>query len=97
MVATFPVESVASTCTSTHAHVEFRPGAATVGGILGDNARDGEAVKFTLDLAPSTVVEQNWFAGDPRATYGRLCAVDANLTHRDPARLANVLNALVLG
>jgi len=93
----FPVESVTAMCTRTQAHVDIRPGAAEVDGVLGASVKDGEPVTFNLDLAPSTVVERSWDAGDPRETYGRLCAVAANVAHRDPADLATVLNALVLG
>jgi hypothetical protein len=96
-VTTFAVASVTATCSAVGANVEIRPGAGTVKGLLGDTPKDAEPVVFGLDLAPSTVVERSWVPGDPRATYGRLCAVTANVAHRDAASLATVLNALVLG
>ena len=88
----FPIDATAS-CGQTSATVQFRPGAGTVGGIPVDKSG---AVKFTLDLAPSTVIELTWAASDPKELRGRICAIAANLGHRSAADTADVLNQLVL-
>lgn len=96
-VATFAVVSLTTACTPTDAVVEVRPGAALVGGFLGDDAKTGEPVKLTLDLTNGTVLDKTWAPSDPMPVKARLCAVDAVAAHRPDASLASLLNRLVLG
>ncbi len=94
---TFPVLSTTASCDPNGATVQFVPGATTVGGVLGDDTKDGEAVKFTLDLSRATILERTWSPGDPRAVHARLCALDRILDHREPADLLPLLDNLLLG
>jgi hypothetical protein len=92
-VYTFPVVSLVTECVAESAVVEIRPGAATVGGVLGDKS---DNVKFVLDLYPSTVIDRIWMEGDPESERGRLCALDRMLDRHPAADLATELNQLVL-
>lgn len=95
-VQSFPVTSVTTACTRTDAVVEVRPGAALVGAVLGEDTKDGEAVKMTLDLG-GTVLDRVWSPDEPASVKARLCAVDRIAAHRPDADLARALDALVLG
>jgi hypothetical protein len=92
----YPIVSVVATCDPAHAVAQFRPGTATVGGFLGADEKTGEAVRFPLNLAPSTVVERMWSPGDPASLRAQVCAVARLLPHAPPQALANVLNSLVI-
>jgi hypothetical protein len=91
----FPV-SLTTFCSGDDVGYEVRPGAALVGAVLGDSAKDGVAVKMTLDLAPTTVVDRRWSADEPPSVRARLCALDTIAAHRPAAELARVLNNLAL-
>ena len=95
-VQAFPVTSVTTACNRTNAVVEVRPGAATVGAVLGSDTKDGEPIKMPLDLG-GTVLDRVWSPDEPASVKARLCAVDRIAAHVPDARLAQALNALVLG
>ncbi len=90
----FSVESLTTECTRDNAGIEIRPGSGTVGGFVGDSK---DAVKFTLDLTPSTVIDLTWRPGDPGALRGGLCALHNVVPHRDAAGVATALNTLLIG
>ena len=92
-VYTFAVVDVRAECRDDFAGLDLRPGAGRVGGVLGEK---GDAVKMTVDLYPSTVVERDWRPGDAMSVRGRLCALARMVAQRDPAELAGILNQLVL-
>jgi hypothetical protein len=93
---TFPV-TVTTFCDGDDVGYEVRPGAATVGAVLGASEKDGTAVKLGLDLAPSTVVDRRWSSDESRSVRARLCALDTIAAHRPASALAQALNALALG
>ena len=95
-VFTFPVTEIWADCAPDSTGLRFRPGTALVGGYLGADEKTGEAVKFDLALARSTLVELDWTLGDPVSLRGHVCAVAAMLRRRPPADLARVLNTLLL-
>jgi hypothetical protein len=92
----FPVVSVAGSCDATHAVVQVRPGAAVVGGFLGEDAKTGAAVRFPVTLS-STVAERSWTVDEPRSVRARICAMAIAARYLPLPHLAPLLNALVLG
>ena len=90
----FPVVDFTVECNDEFAGIDLRPGAERVGGTLTDDK--DTAVRITLDLYPSTIVERTWMPGEERSVRGRLCALFRMSQHRTPAELAGQLNQLVM-